>query len=184
MSATSPTTGATAETDVAKAAAAAAGRDRGKDTAAKEAVEVHLEHARWRHFGWMVFGLVAGVLLVWIFGIVAKVLGGLFLVIAAIAGYGFVRTLLHPPGRIVVGDGKVTLPAGLCRGVEHRFDLDQVRHAFFLRRAVPWTRASPVLVIEVADQAFSYPRDWFVSERNQRRIAEALNGHLGRGADA
>jgi hypothetical protein len=183
VSATSPTTGATsAETEVAKAKAA--GREHGKEAKPSEAVEVHLEHARWRHFGWMMFGLVAGVLLVWIFGIVAKVLGIVFLLIAAVAGYGFVRTLLHPPGRIVVGDGKVTLPAGLCRGVEHRYDLDQVRHAFFLRRAVPWTRASPVLVIEVAERAFSYPRDWFVSERNQRRVAEAINGHLGRGADA
>jgi hypothetical protein len=177
---TSPATGA--ETEVAKAKQS--GREQGKEARPSEAVEVHLEHARWRHFGWMMFGLVAGVLLVWIFGIVAKVLGLVFLLIAAIAGYGFVRTLLHPPGRIVVGDGKVTLPAGLCRGVEHRYDLDQVRHAFFLRRAVPWTRASPVLVIEVGERAFSYPRDWFVSERNQRRVAEAINGHLGRGADA
>jgi len=26
--------------------------------------------------------------------------------------------------------------------------MDEVEHAFFLRRAVPWTRAGPVLVIE------------------------------------
>src|SRR5688572_1143968 len=37
--------------------------------AARETIEVHLEHARWRQFGWMLFGLVSGVLLVAIFGV-------------------------------------------------------------------------------------------------------------------
>ena len=190
MSVSSPATGT--ETDAAKRDApdaprggkegrGAAARERGREATGRETLEIHLEHARWRHFGWMVFGLVSGVLLVWIFGVVAKVIGVVLLLIALLAGYGFARTLLYTPGRIVIGDGALLLPAGLCRGIEHRFALGDVRHAFFLRRAVPWTRASPILVVEVGDRAFSYPRDWFVTERQQRRVADAINLHLGRG---
>jgi hypothetical protein len=180
VSASSPATGA--ETDDK---AAGRGRARARDpreaaAAAIERVEVHLEHARWRHFGWGLFAIAAGGLLISIFGVVAKVLGALFLLLAAWSAYGFVRTLIYRPGRIVVDGGKVILPRTLCGGVEHSFDIAEVRHAFFLRRAVPWTKASPLLVVEVGDRAFTYARDWFASDADQRRVARALNGHLGR----
>ena len=55
-----------------------------------------------------------------------------------------------------------------------------VTHAFFLRRAVPWTQAGPILIVEVGEAIFSYPRDWFASESEQRRILEAINRRLGR----
>lgn len=146
-------------------------------------LEVHLEHSRWRHFGWSVFGLVAGAVLIWKLGLVGKWVGAFLMLVGAWAGYHFARTLTRPPGRILIDLDKVTLPAGLCRGPEHTFDLDQVRHAFFLRRAVPWTRTGPVLVVEVAEHTFAYPRDWFASESDQRRVATVLNRYLGRLGD-
>lgn len=161
--------------------AAADGAPRRSPRARPEApLEVQLEHSRWRHFGWGVFGLIAGAVLIWQLGTVGKWVGVLLILIGAWAGYHFVRTLTRPPGRILIDLESITLPAGLCRGPEHTFKLDQVHHAFFLRRAVPWTRTGPLLVVEVADSTFTYPRDWFASESDQRRVATVLNRYLGR----
>jgi hypothetical protein len=47
---------------------------------------------------------------------------------------------------------------------------------------VPWTRAAPVLVIESKDRAFTYPRDWFITEADQRRIVRELHARgVGQG---
>jgi hypothetical protein len=169
VSAASPATGAEAD--------GARSRTR---RAADGPVAVRLEHGRWRHLGWAVFGAVLGSLLVWKLGVLGKVVGVVLVAFAVRAGYRFARTLLHEAGRIEVGDEAVVLPAGLCRGAAQRFPLAEVRHAFFLRRAAPWTRAAPVLVIEAGDQSFTYPRDWFAAESDQRRIAHAILRHLGK----
>ena len=145
-----------------------------------EALEIQLEHARWRHFGWMMFGAIAGTLLIWKLGIVGKMLGVVLAIIAGLAAYNFVRTLLNAAGRILIDGDSISLPLGLCRGKHHSDELDNIKHAYFLRRAVPWTRAGPVLVIETGDRSFTYPRDWFASESDQRRIARRVNTHLGR----
>jgi hypothetical protein len=103
-----------------------------------------------------------------------------FLVIAGFATHNFVRTLLREPGVIKVGRDRLVLPSGLCRGTPKEYPFDEVHHAFFLRRAVPWTRAGPVLVVEAGEAVFTYPRDWFASESDQRRVMEGINRHLGR----
>jgi hypothetical protein len=36
------------------------------------------------------------------------------------------------------------------------------------------------LVIETSDERFVYPRDWFASDSDQRRVAHALGRRLGR----
>jgi len=77
----------------------------------------------------------------------------------------------------------VELPRGLCKGEPAAFPLDKVQHAYLLRRAVPWTRAAPVLVIEADGRAFSYPRDWFLTEADQRRIVRELHAR-GAGVQA
>lgn len=174
MSAASPATGA--ERDVGRKRERAAGRK----PATEQPLEVTLEHARWRHFGWTVAGLVVGAVLLWKLGVVGKAVGVVLCGLGLWAGRSFAATLLHPPGLIRVGEDQVTLPRGLCRSGPVTLPSHQVRHAFFLRRVVPWTRTGPVLVIEAGEHVFSFPRDWFASESDQRRVATALNRRLGR----
>lgn len=130
---------------------------------------------RYRHLSWLGFGVVTGALLIWKLGTVGQWLGVGLIAIGLVAGYAFVRTLLFEAGTIRVSGGGVELPRGLCKGEPATFPLDQVRHAYMLRRAVPWTRAAPVLVIEAGGKAFTYPRDWFATEADQRRIVRELH---------
>jgi hypothetical protein len=136
---------------------------------------VTLEHSRWRHLGWAFFGLALGVLLLNKLGTVGQLAGVGLIALAAYRGYRFVRTLLVPGGTISVKSQEVALPRGLCRGPAEVFASDQIRHAFVLRRSVPWTTTGPVLVIETGEHVFTYPRDWFLSESDQHRIARAIH---------
>ena len=138
-------------------------------------LRVGLEHMRYRHLAWMGFGVITGTLLIWKLGSVGQWLGAVLLAVGAVATYSFVRTLLFPAGTISIGDDGVELPRGLCRGAPAKFALAEVDHAYLLRRAVPWTRAAPVLVIEAGGKPFAYPRDWFVTEADQRRVVRELN---------
>ena len=159
------------------------GAHRNQGSARKRAdhpVEVSLIHARRSHALWVAFGILVGGLLVWKLAIVGKILGVVFLIIGGFAARSLIFTLLHPPGAIKVDHESVTLPLGLCRGKERSFPIAEVHHAFFLRRAVPWTRAGPVLVVEAGDATLSYPRDWFASEGDQREVLEAINHRLSR----
>jgi hypothetical protein len=157
----------------ARRAAAAARHDEGGD------FQVALEHGRWRHFGWLAVGGALGVFLVWKLGTVGKGLGVILILLGLVNLFRFARTLIRPAGAIAVtGDG-VRLPDGLCSGQVHTVPYGGVRHAFFLRRAVPWTRTGPILVIETERGTFSYPRDWFTSDSDQRRIATAIHRRLG-----
>ncbi len=143
-------------------------------------VEVSLVHARRNHLTWTLLGLVLGTLLLWKLAIVGKVLGVIFIIVAAVAARSFAITLMHEPGVIRVDADKLALPLGLCTADPAELTMSDIKHAFFLRRAVPWTRAGPLLVIEAEARTFTYPRDWFASESDQRRILEAINHHLGR----
>lgn len=173
MSAPSPATGVDAS--ARKAERAAARRSAGEST-----FHVSLESGRWRHLTWIVTSAAVGVLLLWKLGVVGKAVGVLLLAYGALNVYRFVRTLLNPAGRIEVRDDGVVLPIGLCTRGTTTVPYDEVRHAFFLRRAVPWSRTGPILVIEAGNRAFTYPRDWFTSDSDQRRVALALNRRLGR----
>lgn len=179
MSARQPAPGAAAaERDSnrqARAARAAAAR---QDSEGE--FQVTLEHGRWRHFGWLAVGGALGVFLVWRLGTVGKGLGIVLLVLGAVNLVRFARTLVRSAGSIAVTEDAVRLPEGLCRGRSHTIEYGGIHHAFFLRRAVPWTRTGPILVIETDRGVFSYPRDWFTSDSDQRRIAHAIHRRLGR----
>jgi hypothetical protein len=136
---------------------------------------------RWRHFLWAVFGLAAGGFLVWKLGAVGKGVGVVLVLAGVWATWSFLRTLLFPAGTIVLDGRRLVLPRGLCSRGTVDLSLDDVRHAYFLRRAVPWTRAAPVLVIETEKEALLYPRDWFATEADQRRIVSRLVEALRRG---
>lgn len=143
-------------------------------------VLVELEHGRWNHAGWALFGLVLGALLIWKLGVVGKGVGVALVAFGAFHGFRFARTLLHPAGAIKVTDSEVQLPRGLCRKGHLTISIDRVTHAFFLRRSVPWLTTGPVLVIEAEGVTHIFPRDWFASDADQRRVAHALNKRLGR----
>jgi hypothetical protein len=160
--------------------AARADRGAARRGSGEVSFQIALENGRWRHLGWVVFGAAAGCLLLWKLGAVGKGLGALLLALSALSAHRFIRTLLYPAGRIEVRDDAILLPDGLCQKEAHTVPIGQVRHAFFLRRAVPWSRTGPILVVETNDQVFIYPRDWFSSDSDQRRVALALNRRLGR----
>jgi hypothetical protein len=169
---------AEASVDDGKSRSRKAKSGKGKSAKTDGPFEITLVHARNTHLGWAVVGLVIGVLLVWKLAIVGQVLGVISLIFAAFAARSFVMTLLNPPGTIKIDDDRVQLPVGLCRGKSDELTYEQIKHVFFLRRAVPWTRAGPVLVVETADVAFTYPRDWFASESEQRRVLRGIHRKL------
>ncbi len=143
-------------------------------------LEVGLTHARWRHLFWAVVGLGLGLLFLWSFGGVGKTFGVLFALGGVVAARAFARTLAHPPGVIRVHAGGLLLPPGPCTGTHVDVGLGDVRHAYLLRRAVPFLVASPMLVVETALGVFTYPRDWFETDGDQRRLAASINRRLGR----
>lgn len=171
MSAPQPATGAVTERG---------GGRRGARASSDSDLRVTLEHGRWRHFGWVVVGLLGGAFLVWKLGAVGRWVGFAALAWAALNVFRFARTLLRDAGTIDVGDDGVTLPQALCHKDSHEVPYARLRHAFFLRRAVPWTRTGPILIIETDERVFTYPRDWFASDSDQRRVALAINRRLGR----
>lgn len=150
----------------------------GKDR--ESTLEIDLTAARWRHFGWGAVGIVVGTLMIVRMGQLGLVLGGAVLVAGLVAGRSFVRTLLHAPGTIAVRDGEVALPSELCSGMAVTVPVGELRHAYLLRRALPWNHTGPVLVVETQRGVFQYPRDWFAGENDQRRVWTALNRRLGR----
>jgi hypothetical protein len=78
-------------------------------------------------------------------------------------------SLLHPPGTIALGERTVVLPVSLCAGKSVEVSFGELKHAYILRRALPWMTQGPVLVVETAQGTYEYPRDWFSGEADQRR---------------
>ena len=111
---------------------------------ASERLAIDFVHARGQHLRWILIGGIVGALCI--------------------------RSL----GTLVVAGDDVELPRGLCRGAPSKLRRADVSAVYFLRRAVPWTQAAPVLVVEAKGEAFIYPRDWFDSESDQRRIVDEL----------
>ncbi|HUQ06422.1 MAG TPA: hypothetical protein VM261_28155 [Kofleriaceae bacterium] len=139
-----------------------------------ERVSVELAHTRGAHLRWTLIGGVLGVACVLALGTLGKAVGVVLLLTAAWAGFKLFLTYRHPPGTIVIDGDDVALPRGLCQGEPSRVKRGDVTSAYFLRRSVPWTRAAPVLVVEAGGKAYAYPRDWFTSESDQRRVLDAL----------
>ncbi len=156
-------------------------RDEGRDDSdepsadASGRVAVELAHTRGAHLRWTLIGGGLGLACVLVLGTLGKGLGVILLVLAAWAAFKLVLTYRHPPGTIVIDGDDVALPRGLCQGEPSRHKRGDVTSAYFLRRSVPWTRAAPVLVVEAAGKAYAYPRDWFASESDQRRVLDALS---------
>jgi hypothetical protein len=137
-------------------------------------VEIELEVSRQRAAGWVVFGIILGSLLIWKLGTVGVWVGVVLVLVGLYRAWQLVQTFLHPPGTISVTDREVTLPRGLCLPRPHKVSPAAVTAVYFLRKSVPWSRAAPVLVIELGSKALLYPRDWFASEADQRHVVHAL----------
>jgi hypothetical protein len=143
-------------------------------------LEIPLEHARWRNLAWAAVSLVMAIVLIFDVGHTAVYFGLIAVAFGAQPAAAFVRTLIHPAGTIALRGGEVVLPEGLCTGRSLVLPVEEVRHAYFLRRSLPVGATSPILVIETARGTMLYPRDWFASDGDQRRIATSLNRRLGR----
>jgi hypothetical protein len=141
-----------------------------------DVVTVYLLADRSRRASWMLGGLVIGGLLIWKFGTVAAAGGAILMAMGLYHTWFFVQTLRHEGGAVTIDASarQVSLPTGLCRGAPTRVPSATIGAAYFLRQAVPWNRSAPVLVIETAERAYVYPRDWFASEADQRRIMHAV----------
>jgi len=153
---------------------------------------VALLHQRWRHGLQAVLLVPLPIYLVWInlpdpsagparpaavpgYGFWALLIACLIgLLFGGRAVFRLVRSFLRAPGTIVVREGELELPPHLDASGPVKLGADDLRHIYFLRRALPTTTSGPVLVIETVRGVFQYPRDWFEHDVDQRRVALAL----------
>jgi hypothetical protein len=152
----------------------------GPETALDEPLEVALAHARWRHFFWAALGLGFGALFLWSFGPVGKLFGACFAVGGALAARAFARTLAHEPGSIFLDAHGLKLTPEPCAGRSVTLRLDDLRHAYLLRRGAPLGATVPLLVLETSLGVFSFARDAFEHDGDQRKLHATLNRRLGR----
>lgn len=145
-----------------------------------ETLEVELAGSRWKHFIWAVVGIGLGLLVAINMGSIGWVIGGAVAVGGLKSLWDFVKTLLHPPGAVVVGDDEIVVPAGVSTGASTKVPAGELKNAYVLRRGLTWFQSGPLLVIETSREIFELPRDWFGSEDDQRSIARVLNRRLGR----
>ena len=142
-------------------------------------IAIELMHARWRHLAWCVVAALCTLLFVFAIGGAGIVLLGVPCLIATIlSARSFFRTLVYPPGRIVVSEDTVDLAARLCSGREVSVPVGDLKSAYLLRRAAPWSASGPVLVVETRAHVFQYPRDWFASDDDQWRVFRTLNRRI------
>jgi len=146
-----------------------------------ETVEIELEVSRQRWITWTIGGIVGGALLIWKLGTVGVWVGYVLIALGLFRGYQLAMSYLHPPGKFVISEDKVSLPRGVHRPRPLVLEPSAVTAAYFLRRSVPWNRSAPVLVVELGDKAMAFPRDWFASEADQRHVIHALLGLRPRG---
>jgi hypothetical protein len=146
-----------------------------------DTIEVELAAGRWKHLIWAVIGLGAGLFVAIQMGSIGWVIGGAVALGGVKSLWLFVKTLLHPPGAVIVRDKEIVVPVGgASSGMATTVPADELRNAYVLRRAVPWLQTGPVLVIETRREIFELPRDWFDSDADQRNVASTLNRRLGR----
>ena len=143
-------------------------------------LEITLAHARWRHLLWGAVALGTGVFVALRMGELGWVLGAICAFYGLSSMWAFVQTLLHAPGTFALRGDKLELPTRLCSGTTVTLPVGDLRHAYLLRRALPWNHTGPVLVVETRGRVFQYPRDWFAGENDQKGIVTTLNRRLGR----
>ena len=141
-------------------------------------ISVELEPSRQRATSWAIFGTAFGLLLVWKLGTVAVWVGFVLIALGLYRAYQLVRSFMLPAGTIEVSSERVSLPVGVHKGKPLVVKPGEVTAVYFLRRSVPGNHAAPVLVVELGQRALLYPRDWFASEADQRRVVHALVGQL------
>jgi hypothetical protein len=147
-----------------------------------ETVEIELEVSRQRWITWTIGGTVGGALLIWKLGTVGVWVGYVLIALGLFRAYQLAMSYLHPPGKFLISEHKVTLPRAAHRPRPYVLEPSAITAAYFLRRSVPWNRSAPVLVVELGDKALAYPRDWFASEADQRHVISALLGLRSRPA--
>lgn len=147
---------------------------------AETTLEIELAGSRWKHFFWGVIGIGVGLFVGIHMGSIGWVIGGLVALGGFNAAWAFAKTLMHPPGTVVVRDNELVVPVGVSTGDSSKMPPGDVRNAYVLRRALPWNQSGPILVIETKRGVFELPREWFAGDGDQRRIAAALNRRLGR----
>ena len=147
--------------------------------ASSRPLEVRLEASRQRLISWTIFGTLFGALLVWKLGTVGVWAGWVLIALGLFRGYLLAMTLICPAGTIEVSQNRVVLPRAIHRPKPIEVTPADVTAAYFLRRSVPWNRAAPVLVVELGTRALLFPRDWFTSEADQRRVIHALLEYRG-----
>ena len=140
--------------------------------------QINLRDNKKGHSLWFIGSVALGFFLILKFNTVAQYLGAEFLAIAAYHLYRLIRSFLHKPGRLFLEDASLTLSNGLSHPKESTFSWDTVKHAFLLKRALPWTASGPVLVIETCDKSFLFPHEWFASDNDAKRILVAVHKKL------
>lgn len=138
---------------------------------------MQLEASRRRLIVWTIFGISFGAVLVWKLGTVGVWTGWVLIALGVYRACLLALTLIYPAGTFEISDSRIVLPRRLHRPHPLVVESGAITAVYFLRRSVPWNRAAPVLVVELASRALLYPRDWFASEADQRQIVHALLHH-------
>src|SRR6185503_7916947 len=112
-----------------------------------ETVEIELEVSRQRWITWTIGGIIGGALLIWKLGTVGVWVGYVLIALGLYRAYQLAMSYLHPPGKFVISEHKVSLPRGVHRPRPLELEPSAITATYFLRRSVPWNRSSPVLVV-------------------------------------
>jgi hypothetical protein len=171
-----PASASSPETGRGKASKDSPVRHEDPKRAPLETVEIELEVSRQRWITWTIGGILGGALLIYKLGTVGVWVGYVLIALGLFRAYQLAMSFLHPPGKFVISEHKVTLPRGVHRPRPLVLEPSAITAAYFLRRSVPWNRSAPVLVVELGDKAMAFPRDWFASEADQRHVIHALLG--------
>jgi hypothetical protein len=129
---------------------------------------------RWRALTFAGLWLILGGLAIWQLSTYGRATGFALIAIGLVYCWRLFRAIRNAPGTIRVDAVQAHLPAGHSSGVTESMPLGDVDHVYLLRREVPWGISGPVLVIETRRGVFSYPRDWFLDDKDQRAVADAL----------
>ena len=126
--------------------------------------------------------LALGGLLLFSLGTIGQYIGGILIAFGLLRVLRVVRIGLGAEGVITLAKRAAGLPRKLCGGQDNidSVETSDILNVFYLRRSLSWIRSSPVLVVETSDRAYRYPRSWFASDYDQRRIGFAFNRALGR----